>query len=255
MPVPSRVVAAGTGGVGAARHPSGPEESSEGSKRLGRHHKEVADGPHSDHLGRRRSGSTGRCRSTGRQALPAQPVRTPAGALRTRVRTQRVPGWRSRGRRGRAHRTPGKTPRARHPGSAARRAHPVPRVLGRPSSATSSTTLPGHCTTPTLVVDIMRLRGYPVDDFDRRADDISVDHPDVVHHYRQARHVHDASADRSVDTERQRRALTSYRLLTEALLGRARNGRSTDRTTQPHDPHRNSDHPASDTRPNQERSR
>ena len=52
-----------------------------------------------------------------------------------------------------------------------------------------------------LVVKIMRLCGYPVDDFDRRADDISVDHPDVVHHYRQARHVHDAATDRSVDTE------------------------------------------------------
>lgn len=106
-----------------------------------------------------------------------------------------------------------------------------------------------------LVVKIMRLCGYPVDDFDRRADDISVDHPDVVHHYRQARHVHDAATDRSVDTERQRRALTSYRLLTEALLGRARNGRSTDRTTNRTTHTENNDHPASDTRPNQERSR
>ena len=106
-----------------------------------------------------------------------------------------------------------------------------------------------------LVVEIMRLRGYPVDDFDRRADDISVDHPDVVHHYRQARHVHDASADRSVDTERQRRALTSYRLLIEALLGPARSGRSTDRATNRATHTEISDHPASDTRPNQERSR
>jgi len=71
-----------------------------------------------------------------------------------------------------------------------------------------------------LVVEIMRARGYPVDDFDRRADDISVDHPDVVHHYREARSVRDASADGSVDTERQRRAVTSYRSLVEALLGR-----------------------------------
>jgi len=107
----------------------------------------------------------------------------------------------------------------------------------------------------TLVVEIMRLRGYPVEDFDRRADDISVDHPDVVHHYRQARHVHDASADRSVDTERQRRALTSYRLLIEALLSPARSGRSTDRATNRATHTEISDHPASDTRPNQERSR
>ncbi|MGE3285591.1 MAG: hypothetical protein AB7J32_05740 [Pseudonocardia sp.] len=72
----------------------------------------------------------------------------------------------------------------------------------------------------TLVVEIMRTRGYPVDDFDRRADDISVAHPEVVHHYREARAVHDASQDGSgVDTERQRHALTSYRSLVDALLG------------------------------------
>jgi hypothetical protein len=73
-----------------------------------------------------------------------------------------------------------------------------------------------------LVVELMRTRGYPVDDFDRRADDISVDHPDVVRHYREARSVRDDSAGGSVDTERQRRALTSYRSLIEALLGRDR---------------------------------
>jgi hypothetical protein len=72
-----------------------------------------------------------------------------------------------------------------------------------------------------LVVEVMRLRGYPVDDFDRQADDISVDHPDVVHHYREARAVRDASdnGDEGIDTERQRRAVTSYRSLVEALLG------------------------------------
>ena len=63
-----------------------------------------------------------------------------------------------------------------------------------------------------LVVEVMRLRGYPVeDDFDRRADDLSVDHPRVVQHYREACEVRDASADGAadVDTERQRTALTS----------------------------------------------
>ena len=38
-----------------------------------------------------------------------------------------------------------------------------------------------------LVAEVMRARGYPVDDdFDRRADDLSVDHPRVVQHYREA---------------------------------------------------------------------
>jgi hypothetical protein len=69
-----------------------------------------------------------------------------------------------------------------------------------------------------LVVEVMRTRGYPVDDdFDRRADDLSVDHPRVVQHYREARQVRDS--DDEVDTERQRRAVTSYRSLVDALLG------------------------------------
>jgi hypothetical protein len=71
-----------------------------------------------------------------------------------------------------------------------------------------------------LVVEVMRLRGYPVEgDFDRRADDLSVDHPQVVQHYREARSVRDAAPGDGVDTERQRHALTSYRSLVEALLG------------------------------------
>jgi len=82
-----------------------------------------------------------------------------------------------------------------------------------------------------LVVAIMRTRGYPVDDFNRRADDISVDHPNVVRHYREARSVRDASSDGSVDTERQRGALTSYRSLVEELLGRDRTAQADGRAT------------------------
>jgi FtsZ-interacting cell division protein ZipA len=69
-----------------------------------------------------------------------------------------------------------------------------------------------------LVGEVMQARGYPVDDdFDRRADDLSVDHPRVVQHYREARRVRDS--DGEVDTEDQRTAVTSYRSLIEALLG------------------------------------
>ena len=69
-----------------------------------------------------------------------------------------------------------------------------------------------------LVTEIMQTRGYPVDDdFERRADDLSVDHPRVVQYYREAREVHDAGGD--VDTEHQRTAITSYRSLVHALLG------------------------------------
>ena len=74
-----------------------------------------------------------------------------------------------------------------------------------------------------LVNGIMRARGYPVEDFDQRADDISVEHADVVRHYREARTVRDASSKSSdsgqVDTEAQRHAVTAYRALVESLLG------------------------------------
>jgi hypothetical protein len=92
-----------------------------------------------------------------------------------------------------------------------------------------------------LVVEVMRARGYPVDDFDRRADDISVDHPDVVHHYRDARAVRDASENGTdeIDTERQRRAVTSYRSLVEALLGDG--GHRTRETAERHSDERQSE--------------
>jgi hypothetical protein len=73
-----------------------------------------------------------------------------------------------------------------------------------------------------LVLDIMRTRGYPVGDdggdFERRAEDISVEHPDVVQHYREAHAVRDATERGDVDTENQRSAVTSYRSLVTALL-------------------------------------
>ena len=71
-----------------------------------------------------------------------------------------------------------------------------------------------------LVVAIMRTRGFPADDADRRTDDIAVDHPEIAQRYRDARAVRDATAEGRVDTEAQRHAVTSYRDLVEALLGR-----------------------------------
>lgn len=70
-----------------------------------------------------------------------------------------------------------------------------------------------------LVDDIMKTRGYPVEDFDRRAEDISVAHPGVVEHYREARSVRDATDRGEVDLDQQRKAVTSYRSLVDALLG------------------------------------
>ena len=35
-----------------------------------------------------------------------------------------------------------------------------------------------------LIQKVMQARGYPMSDFDQRAADISVDHPEVVQNYR-----------------------------------------------------------------------
>jgi FtsZ-interacting cell division protein ZipA len=69
-----------------------------------------------------------------------------------------------------------------------------------------------------LVVDVMTTRGYPVEDFDQRADDLSVHHPEVTQRYREARRIAQANQDGNVDTEDLRQAVTSYRSLVQALL-------------------------------------
>ncbi|MCV6975920.1 hypothetical protein [Mycobacterium bourgelatii] len=70
-----------------------------------------------------------------------------------------------------------------------------------------------------LVTEVMRQRGYPVDDFDRRAADISVDHPQVVDNYRAAHGIHVAQQRHGdVSTEQRREAFVHYRALFEKLL-------------------------------------
>lgn len=68
-----------------------------------------------------------------------------------------------------------------------------------------------------LVTEVMRQRGYPVDDFERRAADISVDHPRVAENYRAAHRVHTAQP-KDVNTEQQRKAFVHYRALFDRLL-------------------------------------
>jgi len=70
-----------------------------------------------------------------------------------------------------------------------------------------------------LVTEVMRERGYPVADFEQRAADISVDHPDMVEHYRAAHTLHLAQKQADIGTEAQRQAFVHYRALFEQLLG------------------------------------
>lgn len=70
-----------------------------------------------------------------------------------------------------------------------------------------------------LIQQVMRARGYPIDDFETRVDDLSVDHPHVVQHYRAARALTDASHEGRTDTEELRQAFVHYRALFAELLG------------------------------------
>ena len=71
-----------------------------------------------------------------------------------------------------------------------------------------------------LVNQVMRERGYPVeDDFERRAADVSVDHPHLVENYRAAYAVAGANARGEASTEELRQAVVHYRSLFDELLG------------------------------------
>ena len=70
-----------------------------------------------------------------------------------------------------------------------------------------------------LVLIVMRERGYPMDDFEQRVADISVDHPDVVEHYRAANAISADAADERMTTEDIRQGLVHYRALFTELLG------------------------------------
>jgi hypothetical protein len=69
-----------------------------------------------------------------------------------------------------------------------------------------------------LVTKVMRDRGYPVDDFDRRADDVSVDHPEVAENYRNAHALTEANRQGLTSTDDLRQAFVYYRSLFAELL-------------------------------------
>jgi hypothetical protein len=69
-----------------------------------------------------------------------------------------------------------------------------------------------------LVQDVMRERGYPTDDFEQRAADISVDHPHIVEHYHAAHGTALAHERGEATTEDLRLSLVHYRTLFEELL-------------------------------------
>jgi hypothetical protein len=69
-----------------------------------------------------------------------------------------------------------------------------------------------------LVRELMMKRGYPMGDFERRAADISVDHPAVVENYRAAQSIAVRDERGEADTEELRKAVVHYRTLFDELL-------------------------------------
>jgi hypothetical protein len=69
-----------------------------------------------------------------------------------------------------------------------------------------------------LVRELMLKRGYPMGDFERRAADISVDHPSVVENYRAAQAIAAREQRGEADTEELRKAVVHYRVLFDDML-------------------------------------
>ncbi|HEY6483360.1 MAG TPA: hypothetical protein VIY54_07520 [Steroidobacteraceae bacterium] len=69
-----------------------------------------------------------------------------------------------------------------------------------------------------LVRDLMVKRGYPMGDFERRAADISVDHPTLVDTYRSAQSIAARDQHGQASTEELRKAVVYYRALFDELL-------------------------------------
>jgi len=69
-----------------------------------------------------------------------------------------------------------------------------------------------------LIKEVMSVKGYPVDDFEQRAADISVDYPDLVIEYRELRAIATKGDDEDVTTEEMRQAMIHARALFENLV-------------------------------------
>ena len=69
-----------------------------------------------------------------------------------------------------------------------------------------------------LIQRVMLERGYPVDDFEQRANDLSVDHPEVISNYRAAHGISVANERGKASTEDLRTAMVHYRALFAELL-------------------------------------
>lgn len=70
-----------------------------------------------------------------------------------------------------------------------------------------------------LLSEVMQARGYPVGDFEQRATDISVNHPELVANYRAAQAAALKHSRGGASTEDLRQAMVHYRWLFTDLVG------------------------------------
>jgi hypothetical protein len=79
---------------------------------------------------------------------------------------------------------------------------------------------PGQATVEAdhLIMEVMKVREYPVSDFEQRAADVSVSYPALVSNYRAAREIAIKNEQNSANTEELRQALIYYRSLFDELL-------------------------------------
>ncbi len=69
-----------------------------------------------------------------------------------------------------------------------------------------------------LVAEVMQARGYPMADFDQRAADISVDHPNEVENFRAAHALAVRASRGEASTEDLRQAMVHFRALFKNLI-------------------------------------
>ncbi len=69
-----------------------------------------------------------------------------------------------------------------------------------------------------LINDVMRARGYPTQHYEQRVADLSVDHPNVIQHYRAAHDLGRSVHNGTMDTEQLRQAVIHYRFIFADLL-------------------------------------
>jgi hypothetical protein len=70
-----------------------------------------------------------------------------------------------------------------------------------------------------LIEEVMRARGYPVEDESHRLEDLSVEHAAVINHYRSGREIVVMHGRGEAGTEDLRKAMVHFRALFDELVG------------------------------------